>query len=186
MRTSIKTLATAAAAIAATAGFAVTAQASTTGCTGGVYSGYCGTQKSAETTSMAWNVYQQTAKAGTKIIAYTPGSYQAEDFFTFAYQGGSTKVFEYAPNGVASNLCISEPAAHAGLELRVCNGSRWQQEQATAAATVTVNGQDVQTFTWTNVATGDTITDPAGLRSQLAGIDAPATPIAASEFYFSS
>jgi hypothetical protein len=143
-----------------------TASASTPGCTEGVYAGYCGTQGDAETSALVFDVYRQAAKPGNKIIGYANSdSDPATDFYTFAYQGGSEKIFEYAPNGIASNLCISEPASHSGLVLRVCNGSRWQQFEATAVATG---------FTWTDKATGDLV-EAAGARVQLAGVSVTAT-----------
>ena len=165
-----------AAAVLAVLAVAVPAGASTSGCTGGVYSGYCGTQVSAEATPLAWDVYQQKAKAGNKIIAYPDSSGdKATDFFFFRYQGGSSDVAEYAPGGVASNLCVTEPGHDTGLVLAVCSGSANQRFTAAEAATG---------FTWENAATGDIVTDPGGLRSQLAGVAAPETLTAADEWTF--
>lgn len=146
------------------------ARASTPGCTGGVYAGYCGTQTDGEPVALSFDVYQQHAKAGNKIIGYPDSSGdRAVDFFTFAYDGGKAKIFEYAPDGVASNLCITEPAAHTGLVLAVCSGSAHEQFTATE-----VTGG----YTWTDDATGDLVS-ATGLRGQLAGVTAPGTLTAA-------
>ena len=155
---------------------AVPAGASTGGCTQGVYSGYCGTQVSAEATPLAWDVFRQHAAAGNKIIAYpNTNSDKATDFFWFAYKGGASDIAEYAPAGVASNLCVTEPSKGAGLVLAVCTGNANQQFTSAEATTG---------FTWTNKATGDIMTDPAGLRSQITGIAAPATLSGADEWAF--
>lgn len=135
------------------------ANASTSGCTGGVYAGYCSTQTDGEAAPLSFDVYQQKAAVGNKIIGYVNADTdKATDFFTFAYglSGTNEKVFEYAPNGVASNLCISEPSKGAGLVLRTCNGSKWQRFTAN---TVT-KGTDTtpETDTWVNTATNDVVT----------------------------
>ncbi len=165
-----------AAAVLGVLAFAVPASASTGSCTQGVYTGYCGTQVSAEATPLAWDVYQQQARPGNKIIAYPDSNTdRATDFFWFAYDGGSSKIAEYAPGGVADNLCVTEPGQHAGLVLDPCTGSASQRFTAT---------EEASGYTWTNVATGDIVTDPSGLRSQLAGISAPQTLTGADEWNF--
>jgi hypothetical protein len=153
------------------------ALASTAGCTQGVYSGYCGTQTDAEAVPLSWDVFQQHSKAGTRIIGYPDSSSdRAVDLFTFGYQGGQAKVFEYAPGGIASNLCVTEPSKGAGLVLAACSGSAHEQFTATQVA-------DSSTYTWTNVATGDLVTS-TGLRGQLAGVTTPSTITAALEWAF--
>jgi hypothetical protein len=158
--------------------FTVPAQASTSGCTGGVYSGYCGTQTDAESTPLSWDVFQQHAVSGNKIIGYGDSSSdKALDFFTFAFNGGSSKIFEYAPGGVASNLCVSEPSQAAGLVLRPCSGSEWQQFTA-------VPSEGSSSFTWKNGATGDLV-GATGLRGQLTGAK-PVTLTQSFEWTFAS
>ena len=164
------------AAVVSAAG-ASSAEASTPGCTQGVYQGYCGTQTDHEASALSFDVYQQRAVAGNKIIGYPDSAAdRATDFFIFAFGGGLAKIFEYAPGGVASNLCISEPAAQSGLVLRACNGSAWQQFTATEAPAG---------VTWKNGATGDLVA-AAGLRGQLAGVPVPGSPTAAVEWSFAS
>jgi hypothetical protein len=155
------------------------ANASTGGCTQGVYAGYCSTQTDAETAPLSFDVYRQGAFVGNKVIGFVNSDTdKATDFFTFKYAGagatGFEKVFEYAPNGVASNLCISEPSKGVGLVLRTCNGSKWQRFTTTQVGST-------NTFTWTNSATGDLVT-ANGPAKQLTGVasstavPAPAIP----------
>jgi hypothetical protein len=170
----------AAAALAASAGAyaAIPAGASTSGCTQGVYEGYCGTQVSAEAVPLAWDVYRTIAKPGNKIIAYPDDAGdKATDFYWFAFDGGSAKVAEYAPDGIASNLCVTVPSRGAGLVLETCTGNA--NQQFTAA-------EEGSGYTWTNSATGDIVADPAGLRSQLTDTPAPQTLTGADEWTFAS
>jgi hypothetical protein len=104
------------------------------GCTNGVYSGYCGTQK---------NVSDN--------LAFSYKGYS--DWFTFGYQGGDEKIFEFASLGVARNICITDPSSTPGtsLVLTSCTGAANQRFTATPGT----NGG----FTWTNVATGLVVQD---------------------------
>lgn len=161
------------------------ASASTAACAdGGAFAGFCGTQQSAAAAPLAWDVYQATPKVNAKVWAYKPGStsaYAAEDFIWLRYQGGATDVAIYAPGGVpatvgGSNLCVSEPDVHAGLVLRDCNGSKFQQF---TAATATASGY----YTWANAQFGDIVDGDAG---QLVGVTAPATLTAGDQWEFTS
>lgn len=135
-----------------TVGLTGVASATTTGCTGGTYAGYCGTQTNAQNTPLSFDVYQQKAANFQPIIGYENSSGDpATDFFTFAYAGGTSKIFEYAPDGVASNYCITVDTG-GKLGLRPCGGYTWQR--FTATATGGANGQS----TWTNVQDGLLIT----------------------------
>jgi hypothetical protein len=66
-------------------------------------------------------------------------------------QQSNAKLFEYAPRGHLSGLCVTEPWRHASLVLRYCDGSANQAWDATQAG---------NTFEWLNEATGDAMTDP--------------------------
>lgn len=150
---------------------ATVASASTPGCTNGVYSGYCATQTDSEASPLSLDVYGQHAAYNNKIIGYQNSATDpATDFFIFKY-GPSTvnaKVYEYAPDGVASNLCISEPSKNDGLVLRNCNGSPWQLWTAGTGSGTAV--------TWVNQETGDIMTFH-GLRGQVTGANAPVAPV---------
>ncbi|MGH3189995.1 MAG: hypothetical protein ACRDOL_22570 [Streptosporangiaceae bacterium] len=177
MRKRIIAIAAAVAIAASAAAYAaIPAGASTPGCTQGVYAGYCGTQVSAEAVPLAWDVYRTLAKAGNKIIAYPDNAGdEATDFIWLRYQDGSSDIAEYAPQGVASNLCVTEPGKGDGLVLEACTGD--SNQQFTSA-------EEDTGYTWTVKATGDIVTDPAGLRSQLAGIAPPETLTGADEWTF--
>jgi hypothetical protein len=172
----IRTILAGAAALAGLAFIpAVNANASTTGCTSGAFAGYCGTQQNLSALPIAFDVKGQHKVANTPIIGWKENAGDpATDFFTYAYDGGSTKVFLYAPDGVPTDLCISQPAANAGLILRNCNGSAWQQFTATAAGSG---------YTWTNLATGQIVTSTVQ-GGQLSGENTTATPSLAQEWTF--
>jgi hypothetical protein len=83
--------------------------------------------------------------------------------------------FEYAPNGVASGLCVSDPGGGwatdpppDGLILAVCNNGPWQQFIPQANGTLK------------NVATG-LVVSPNGTGAQLRGT-AAATPWGGSRY----
>jgi hypothetical protein len=65
--------------------------------------------------------------------------------------GDNAKIFEYAPRGRLSGLCVTEPRHHSSLVLQYCNGSANQAWVATQVGTP---------FEWRNEATGDAMTDP--------------------------
>ena len=65
--------------------------------------------------------------------------------------GDNAKIFEYAPRGRLSGLCVTEPRRHANLVLQYCDGSANQAWVATQAG---------NTFEWINEATHDAMTDP--------------------------
>lgn len=164
--------------LAASAG---AAEASTPACTEGALTGYCGTQALAgDLSPLVFDVYRQGAFVNNKVIGYTNSDTdKATDFFQYAYDGGASKVFMYAPNGVPSNLCISEPSNLAGLVLRPCNGSKFQQFTATQVGSSTG-------YTWANAETGDVV-EANGMRGQLTGAALPTgTPPAAEQWAFTS
>jgi hypothetical protein len=171
------------------------ASAGTSGCLTGTYATYCGALTDQESpVALSVDAYRQGAVAGNKVIGYyNSDGDKATDFAVFSTPGG---VFiEYAPDGVASNLCLSEPYQDAGIVLRVCNGSDWQHftETSVYAAMAPATGYTATApasppaspgFVLTDKATGDVIT-ANGLRGQLTGVAAPAagTNYAAAEVF---
>jgi hypothetical protein len=61
------------------------------------------------------------------------------------------KLFEYAPRGHLSGLCVTESRRHGSLVLQNCDGSANQAWDATQVG---------NTYEWLNEATGDAMTDP--------------------------
>ena len=134
------------------------AQASTPGCTGGALSLYCATQINNGSPQLVILSNFQSAAYDNPIIGWYSSaapSDPATDWFQLAFQGTPSLgvMFFFAPNGVITNMCMSDPGD--GLvRLRVCNGSNWQRWIATA-----VPGGSF--FTWTNRATGRILTSGA-------------------------
>lgn len=129
----------------------------TSSCTNGVYADYCGTQK---------NVADGLGFA----VGTGEGS---SDWFIFAYRGNNEqKVFEFAPEGLPSNLCLTE--SETKLSLSRCTGATSQlftaKEQTTG-------------FTWQNLATGLYVQDN-GEHEPLTG--APADGQANQEWTFTT
>lgn len=121
----------------------------TRNCTNGVYKDYCGTQK---------NV------ADGLGFSFGKGE-GSSDWFIFAYRGNNEqKVFEFAPEGVASNLCITESGSK--LYLSRCTG---QQSQLFTAR------EQKTGFTWENLATGLDVQDN-GAHEPLTGAPANGQP----------
>lgn len=73
----------------------------------------------------AWDVRGQLAAVNNPVIAYPNGT--ADPATDFRRTGGATGPwrYEYAPRGVASGLCVSDPGTHL-LVLRGCNTSNYQ------------------------------------------------------------
>ena len=149
--------------IPALAGFAITiaalataapAFAVTNACTSGD-SGFCGGQvtSQAQPLELAVGVPAAQAKAGTGIVADTPGLNLREDWDMRnpADQPGSqVKIFKFAPRGIRTNLCVTEVGGtQSQLVLERCTGAnnqRWTpNEQASG-------------FNWVNQATGLALT----------------------------
>jgi hypothetical protein len=152
------------------------ASASTSVCTTtGALAGSCGDQ--VNTYGNGWDVKWQLARVNEPIIAYPDfsGSTQittdpATDFYTVNTTPGNAdeRVFQYAPNGVRSGLCVSDPMggvagdSRDGLVLRTCNGSKFQQ--FAGVATLNTNGTQ-----WRNLASGQ-IVQPNGTSAQLSTV----------------
>ena len=119
--------------------------------------GYCGSQQ-LKYGHFDMDVYQQRATYGDKIILWTRSSSDpAQDFIAKNYNGiNNDKTFEYAPNGVASGLCVSFPstARGTGAVLRTCNQSAYQTFEP-------VTTSDGDYVAWKNLASGYVMEDGA-------------------------
>jgi hypothetical protein len=116
-------------------------------CAHGIYAGYCGTQ---ETIS---GLYIAAGRHGDIIGTRHPRPLTA-DFVWFADASPSAanndKYAEFAPNGVASNLVMTE-GRRGQVELEPASGApnqKWVATQAPGPGTH---------FFWKNVGTGDTL-----------------------------
>jgi hypothetical protein len=162
------------------AGAAVATPVPTAGCHAGVYAGYCGIQTNGNGRSL--KVVDDSTKPGT-LIRGLPDNRpdRGFDFYWFAYQGGTAKIAEYAPRGVASDECMTE-IPHAVipqtlrpryLTLEPCTGNLDQQW--------TFNG-----YGWANGQTGDVITIAQDAAHLAIGQAPQAVPTKAETWSFSS
>ncbi|HEY6502223.1 MAG TPA: hypothetical protein VIZ20_22535 [Streptosporangiaceae bacterium] len=144
----------AAASILGTAGFGSFAAASLAGATTSQCASnpYCYTQEVHGT-----NLVMSTNRGhnNAHVIVERQSSHSTDSDFLaglapFPTQSNA-KLFEYAPRGHLSGLCVTEPWHHASLVLRGCDGSANQAWDATQVG---------NTFEWLNEATGDAMTDP--------------------------
>ena len=117
---------------ASAAGASTSAHPATFGCQN-YQGGYCGDQVLPATgiTPLAMDVYQGKSKVGNGVIVYPYSATDGAQDFIFKHFSGNadnSKTFEYAPNGIASGLCVSSPQVTAGtkLILRNCNEGPWQ------------------------------------------------------------
>jgi hypothetical protein len=111
-----------------------------------------------------FDVYQQRAAYNTMIVGWT--ATKADPATHFIREQGTLRGavrFEYAPHGVGTGLCVSDPAFDAagtglkdGLVLRAANNGAWQQWYPQANGTLR------------NAATGLVIS-PNGTGAQLRG-----------------
>jgi len=127
---------------------AVSASASTPGCTNGAYLGYCATQVDNATPALVIDAQGQRAGYNNPVVGWTDSSADvATDWFQLAYAGDNSLgvMFQFAPGGVFTGWCMSDPGNGLVVE-RACNGSNWQRWIPTASA---VSGY----YTWTNRAT---------------------------------
>ncbi len=167
-----------AAVIAALAIPATRALASTPGCTGGAYFGYCATQQDHGNPLLVMDSRGQGVTTNNPVIGWTDSpSDPGTDFFQLPYAGEPSLgvMFEYAPSGTLSNMCVSDPG-DGFLVLRGCNGSNWQRW---VAAPVGSTGF----FTWTNRAT-HRILQANALGAQLVTAPATTTPSGFQEWKF--
>jgi hypothetical protein len=134
--------------VAALALTAQGAQASTAGCTAGALAGYCGTQADNGSPVLVLDSSGQSAATDNPIIGWSNSTTDpATDWFQLAYAGDNSLgvMFFFAPNGVITNMCMSDPG-DGHVRLRTCNGSNWQRWIATPVGSTGF-------FTWTNRAT---------------------------------
>ena len=117
-----------------------------------------------------FDVYRQRAAINTMIVGWT--ATKADPATHFIREQGTLRGavrFEYAPHGVATGLCVSDPAFDAagtglkdGLVLRTANNGAWQQWYPQANGTLR------------NAATGLVIS-PNGTGAQLRGTASAST-----------
>jgi len=149
-------------------GLALPASASTPGC---VSNGFCGTQQHAGD-GLVMDVFHASATSNNKLIAFPNGNDQGTDFINEHPTSGpgvndlSVKEFKFAPGGISSGLCASDPGPGYGttdlIVLRPCNDSSFQtwkpyQDPATGA------------FSWRNLSSHQFLTSN-GLRGQLTDV----------------
>lgn len=146
------------------------AQASTAGCTTGAYTSYCGTQANDAATMLVLDSNKQGTNTNNPIIGWPnstadPGT----DWVQLNYGGDAANgvMWIYAPNGVISNMCASDPG-NGLVVLRGCNGSNWQRWIATSSETAGF-------VTWTNRATHN-ILSSAAQGAQLTTVAPPSHP----------
>lgn len=72
-----------------------------------------------------FDVFQQHQSVNTPIVAWPVTQLDPATHFLREAEGGNWR-FEYAPNGVGTNLCVSNPGNNL-LYLRGCNTGPWQQ-----------------------------------------------------------
>ena len=119
--------ATIAAAAAGIGTFAATAGASSTACTStGKLAGSCGTEALAN--GSGWAVQASTAKAGALIVAANSAdtSGRADFYAAQSNANASERVFEYAPLGKESGLCVTA-LTNGSLDLAKCANSASQE-----------------------------------------------------------
>jgi len=134
--------------VAALALTAQGAQASTAGCTAGALTGYCATQADNGSPVLVIDSSGQSAATDNPIIGWSNSTTDpATDWFQLPFAGSNSLgvMFFFAPDGVISNMCMSDPG-DGHVRLRTCNGSNWQRWIATPVGSTGF-------FTWTNRAT---------------------------------
>ena len=158
-------------AVAGLVGPAVGASASTPRCTAGTLQPQCGDY--VNQSGNGWAVYKQRLQPGTPVIAFPAvrGGKQvsdpATDFYAFTpnMKARANRSFEWVPNGILSDLCLADldnvnlVKPH-GVVLRWCNGSRFQQWQASEPT------GSSRSVLWLNVASRNYIR-PNGTGKQL-------------------
>jgi hypothetical protein len=155
------------------------AQASTPGCTGGAYAGYCGVQANNASTDLVMDSAGQGTGTNNKVIGWPnstadPGT----DWVQLPYGGNPANgvMWIFAPNGIPSNMCAADPGDNL-VVLRTCNGSNWQRWDATS-----VPGQ-AGFQTWTNRATHKIL--QSGVKgAQLITVSPPSTPSGNQQWRF--
>jgi hypothetical protein len=165
--------------IAALALAAQGAQASTSACTTGAYTSYCGTQANNAATFLVLDSAGQGTTTNNKVIGWLNStSDPGTDWVQLDYGGSAANgvMWIFAPNGVISNMCAADPGS-SQVVLRPCNGSNWQRWIGTP-----VSGQ-AGFFIWTNRATHK-ILESGAKGAQLTTVTPPTTPISSEQWRF--
>jgi hypothetical protein len=116
---------------------------------------FCGGQ-TLDSPDLALAVATSVPATGTKVIVAVGAADPRQDFLMVspANPVNNDKLFRYAPSGVASGYCMSEPSLDVKtlIVLRKCNGSVFQQW--------TPAQFDGSVNTWINNASGFALSDP--------------------------
>lgn len=105
------------------------AQASTTACTRGAYTAYCGSQANDDVPGLVIDSAGQGTGTDNHVIGWPDSTTDpGTDWFQVAYGGDPAlgMMWVYAPSGRISNMCAADPG-NGFVVLRVCNGSNWQR-----------------------------------------------------------
>jgi hypothetical protein len=116
--------------------------------------GSCGDEVNA---NLGWAVQTSHPRANTPVVtARASDTTAATDFYAFSTnKNASERVFEYAPNGHPSGLCIDD-ASWSGLVLRQCNKGTQQQFYG-LGDTQNDQGNTNNGIEWLNAASGEVI-----------------------------
>jgi hypothetical protein len=155
------------------------AQASTTACTTGTYTSYCGTQANNAATALVLDSAGQGTTTNNHVIGWPNSVSDAgTDWVQLNYGGSAANgvLWIFAPHGVISNMCAADPG-NGLVVLRGCNGSNWQRWIGTP-----VSGQ-AGFFTWTNRAT-HRILQSGTKGQQLVTVAPPTTPTPSQQWRF--
>lgn len=154
------------------------AQASTSACTTGAYTSYCGTQANNASTALVLDSAGQGITTDNKVIGWPNSTSDAgTDWVQLAYgsEAANGVMWIFAPNGIISNMCASDPG-NGLVVLRGCNGSNWQRWLSTPVSTTGFQ-------TWTNRAT-HRILQSGAKGAQLITVTPPTTPAGSQEWRF--
>ena len=87
-----------------------------------------------------FDVFQQHLSVNTPIVSWPVSQHDPATHFLREAEGGNWR-FEYAPNGVGTGLCVSNPGNDL-LVLRGCNTGPWQQFSYVGSNIISaINGQ---------------------------------------------
>lgn len=176
-----------AAATLASAGFglaSVTALASSTGCTQatGALSGSCGDL--VNNSNLGWASQSVHAQYNTQVVGAAASDTSGKTDF-YAHQTNANdneRVFEYAPSGHLSGLCITDPGRN-GLVLRPCSNKSSQQQFYAFGDTQNDDTNSNHGTEWMNVASGQVVTPAGGKGSPLITIPVAAAAGLTSSYF---
>jgi hypothetical protein len=143
-----------AAALLATLTVTGTAQASSAACQ--ALGATCGSNVD-QATGLGWVPKGGTASLNNPVNAYPNGNGNATDWLRTQPVSSSYYRYEYAPQGVSSGYCASDPGSPDGIVLRTCNTMNWQEfRPANGGLTDVATGLKVQDNGQSNQLTGTT------------------------------